>query len=58
MNTRPEMVHQTREFATQTPMGRMAGPQEMVGPAVFLASNAATYVTGVDLLVAGGFWCW
>ncbi len=58
MNTRPEMVHQTREFERQTPMGRMASVQEMVGPAVFLASNAASYCTGVDLLVDGGFCCW
>ncbi len=58
MNTRPEMVHQTRLFKEQTPMGRMASPQEMVGPAVFLASQAASYVTGVDLLVDGGFCCW
>lgn len=58
MNTRPEMVHQTRLFKEQTPMGRMAPPQEMVGPAVFLASQAASYVTGVDLLVDGGFCCW
>lgn len=58
MNTRPEMVHQTRLFEEQTPMGRMASPQEMVGPVVFLASQAASYVTGVDLLVDGGFCCW
>lgn len=58
MNTRPEMVHQTREFESQTPMGRMASVQEMVGPAVFLASQASSYCTGVDLLVDGGFCCW
>ena len=58
MNTRPEMVHQTREFESQTPMQRMASVQEMVGPAVFLASNASSYCTGVDLLVDGGFCCW
>jgi NAD(P)-dependent dehydrogenase (short-subunit alcohol dehydrogenase family) len=58
MNTRPEMVHQTREFESQTPMGRMANVQEMVGPAVFLASQASSYCTGVDLLVDGGFCCW
>ena len=58
MNTRPEMVHQTREFESQTPMGRMAAVEEMVGPAVFLASEASSYVTGVDLLVDGGFCCW
>lgn len=58
MNTRPEMVHQTKEFESQTPMQRMAHVDEMVGPAVFLASDASSYCTGVDLLVDGGFCCW
>lgn len=58
MNTRPEMVHQTKEFEAQTPMGRMANVDEMVGPAVFLLSDAASFCTGVDLLVDGGFCCW
>jgi NAD(P)-dependent dehydrogenase (short-subunit alcohol dehydrogenase family) len=58
MNTRPEMVHQTKEFERQTPMARMASVDEMVGPAIFLASDAASYCTGVDLLVDGGFCCW
>ncbi|WP_156486222.1 SDR family oxidoreductase [Marinomonas sp. TW1] len=58
MNTRPEMVHQTKEFERQTPMGRMASVEEMAGPAIFLSSDAASYCTGVDLLVDGGFVCW
>nr|WP_321446130.1 SDR family oxidoreductase [uncultured Cohaesibacter sp.] len=58
MNTRPEMVHQTKEFESQTPMQRMANVDEMVGPAIFLASDASSYCTGVDLLVDGGFCCW
>lgn len=58
MNTRPEMVHQTKLFEEQTPMGRMAHVDEMVGPAIFLASAASSYCTGVDLLVDGGFCCW
>lgn len=58
MNTRPEMVHQTKLFEEQTPMGRMAHVDEMVGPAVFLLSDAASFVTGHDLLVDGGFCCW
>lgn len=58
MNTRPEMVHQTREFESQTPIQRMAKVEEMAGPAIFLASDAASFCTGVDLLVDGGFVCW
>ena len=58
MNTRPEMVHQTKLFEEQTPMGRMGTVDEMVGPAIFLLSDAASFVTGVDLLVDGGFCCW
>ncbi len=37
------------------PMGRWAQPSELGGPVVFLASNAASYVTGHTLVVDGGF---
>lgn len=55
MNTRPEMVDQMQVFAGETPMGRIADPAEMGGPAVFLLSEASSFVTGIDLLVDGGF---
>ncbi|WP_312926930.1 SDR family oxidoreductase, partial [Pseudescherichia sp.] len=58
MNTRPEMVHQTKSFESQTPMQRMAKVEEMAGPAIFLAADASSFCTGVDLLVDGGFVCW
>ena len=58
MNNRPEMVHQVRQFESETPMARMASVDELVGPAVFLSSGAASFCTGVDLLVDGGFCCW
>ncbi|BDZ59429.1 SDR family oxidoreductase [Barrientosiimonas endolithica] len=58
MNTRAEVADQVREFEDQTPMGRMAEPREIAGPVVFLASPAASFCTGVDLLVDGGFCCW
>jgi NAD(P)-dependent dehydrogenase (short-subunit alcohol dehydrogenase family) len=58
MNTRPEVAEQVKRFEADTPMGRMAAPEEMVGPAVFLLSEAASFCTGVDLIVDGGFVCW
>ncbi len=58
MNTRPEVADQVRQFEADTPVGRMATVDEMVGPAVFLLSDAASFCTGVDLLVDGGFTCW
>lgn len=58
MNTRPEMIHQTKEFESQTPMQRMATVEEMVGPAIFLLSTASSFCTGHDLIVDGGFVCW
>lgn len=58
MNRRAEVAEQVKIFERDTPMGRMATPEEMVGPAVFLASRAASFVTGIDLIVDGGFVCW
>lgn len=58
MNTRPEVAEQVRQFEADTPLGRMASVDELVGPAVFLLSDAASFCTGVDLLVDGGFTCW
>ena len=58
MNLRPEVAEQVKQFEADTPLGRMAGVDEMVGPVVFLCSKAASFCTGVDLLVDGGFVCW
>ena len=58
MNKRPEVAEQLKVFAAETPMGRIATVEEMVGPAIFLLSTAASFMTGVDLLVDGGFECW
>lgn len=58
MNLRPEVATQVVAFAAETPMNRLAEPEEMAGPAVFLLSSAASYCTGVDLLVDGGYTSW
>ncbi|RWH70122.1 SDR family oxidoreductase [Mesorhizobium sp.] len=58
MNKRPEVAEQIKIFKRDTPMGRMAAPEEMVGPTVFLASRASSFVTGLDLIVDGGYVCW
>jgi NAD(P)-dependent dehydrogenase (short-subunit alcohol dehydrogenase family) len=44
-----------REFLTRTPIGRFGKTEELVGAAVFLASDAAGFVTGEILVVDGGF---
>ncbi len=42
-------------IVSRTPLGRWAEPDDMAGPALFLASDLARYVTGETLLVDGGF---
>jgi NAD(P)-dependent dehydrogenase (short-subunit alcohol dehydrogenase family) len=44
-----------QEFLIRTPMRRFGNLQELVGAAVFLASDAASFVTGHVLAVDGGF---
>jgi NAD(P)-dependent dehydrogenase (short-subunit alcohol dehydrogenase family) len=58
MNTRPEVAEQVRQFEADTPLGRMATVDELIGPAIFLLSQASSFCTGLDLLVDGGFTCW
>jgi NAD(P)-dependent dehydrogenase (short-subunit alcohol dehydrogenase family) len=44
-----------KELLMRTPMGRFGKTEEVVGAAVFLASDAASFVTGQVLVVDGGF---
>jgi NAD(P)-dependent dehydrogenase (short-subunit alcohol dehydrogenase family) len=46
------------ELKAKTPMGRFGKPEEIAGAAVYLASDAASYVTGHILAVDGGWLAW
>lgn len=54
--------HQDERFVERynkkVPMGRMASEEDLKGPALFLASRASQYVTGVVLPVDGGMSVW
>ena len=44
-----------QELLMRTPMGRFGKTEELVGAAIFLASEASSFVTGQTLVVDGGF---
>jgi NAD(P)-dependent dehydrogenase (short-subunit alcohol dehydrogenase family) len=43
------------ELSPKHPIGRIGRPEEIAGAAVFLASSDATFMTGSDLVVDGGY---
>jgi NAD(P)-dependent dehydrogenase (short-subunit alcohol dehydrogenase family) len=48
---------QKKVFADRTALGRWARPEELAGPALLLASEAGSFITGSVLLVDGGALC-
>jgi 3-oxoacyl-[acyl-carrier protein] reductase len=48
----PELV---KIFVDHTPLGRAGKPEDMVGPAIFLASDLSSYVTGTIVMADGGY---
>lgn len=52
-NNQPEQF--VANYAKRTPLGRMLNNDDLKGSIVFLASDASAYVTGITLMVDGGF---
>jgi NAD(P)-dependent dehydrogenase (short-subunit alcohol dehydrogenase family) len=48
----PELV---KIFLDHTPLGRCGKPEDIVGPAIFLASDLSAYVTGAIVMADGGY---
>jgi NAD(P)-dependent dehydrogenase (short-subunit alcohol dehydrogenase family) len=44
-----------KTFLEHTPLGRPGQPEDIVGPAIFLASDLSAYVTGAIIMVDGGY---
>jgi NAD(P)-dependent dehydrogenase (short-subunit alcohol dehydrogenase family) len=44
-----------QKIIDSTPMGRYGKPEELIGAAIFLCSDAASFITGVVLPIDGGF---
>jgi len=48
-------AEEKKRFADRTAIGRWGDPRELVGPALLLASDAGSYITGETLIVDGGY---
>ena len=53
-----QMPELKNTFESQVPMGRLGEPDELGPLAVYLASDASSYMTGAELVIDGGYTVW
>jgi NAD(P)-dependent dehydrogenase (short-subunit alcohol dehydrogenase family) len=51
----PSLTERGQQIVDHTPMGRFGEPDELVGSAIWLASDASCFVTGIVVPIDGGF---
>jgi 3-oxoacyl-[acyl-carrier protein] reductase len=52
---RADHPERAKMFLDHTPLGRAGKPEDIVGPAIFLASDLSAYVTGSIVMADGGY---
>jgi NAD(P)-dependent dehydrogenase (short-subunit alcohol dehydrogenase family) len=52
--TTPQAVENSRKLAKSIPLGRLGTPEEVGNLAVFLSSEASSYITGTEIVIDGG----
>ena len=57
-NEGEEMEKLSKEWIKDIPLARIAKPQEFRGTAVYLCSDASSYMTGSEIVVDGGYLIW
>ncbi|CAZ83291.1 unnamed protein product [Tuber melanosporum] len=58
LNRVPALDAQKKMWCSRTPMNRLGNVDELNNTAIFLASDASTFMTGSDIVVDGGYCVW
>ena len=57
LNEDESLTQRGKDVIAHTPMGRFGDPEDLIGTAVFLASDGAAFVSGITLPVDGAYLC-